>query len=94
MLLLLMMMTMMMIMMMTVLVLVSQAPAKISEVSTTIHGMFYIGYMPSFWIRLRALGDVHPSTFARVLARYWPAWVPSRIIPHPHTWTQGAVIIW
>lgn len=76
------------------LLLMRKAPAKISEVSTTIHGMFYIGYLPSFWIRLRALGDVMPSTFATFLAKYWPVWLPARLIPDPQLWTEGAIVIW
>ncbi len=76
------------------LLLMRKAPAKISEVSTTIHGMFYIGYLPSFWIRLRALGDVMPTTFATVLAKYWPAWIPVQYLPDPEMWTEGAVVIW
>lgn len=76
------------------LLLMRKKPAKISEVSATIHGMFYIGYLPSFWIRLRALGDVMPSTFATFLAKYWPSWIPLRMIPDPEMWTEGAIVIW
>lgn len=76
------------------LLLMRKAPAKISEVSTTIHGMFYIGYLPSFWIRLRALGDAMPSTFVNFLTRVWPAWIPARMVPDPAMWTEGAVVIW
>jgi len=76
------------------LLLMRKAPAKITEVSTTILGMFYIGYLPSFWIRLRALGDVMPSTFATFLAKYWPAWIPLHLIPDPPMWTEGAIVIW
>ncbi|EWM30338.1 phosphatidate cytidylyltransferase [Nannochloropsis gaditana] len=76
------------------LLLMRKAPAKITEVSTTILGMFYIGYLPSFWIRLRALGDVMPSTFASILAKVWPSWIPLRLIPDPEMWTEGAIVIW
>ena len=29
----------------------------ISEIATTFTGMFYLGYIPSFWVRIRQLGD-------------------------------------
>lgn len=75
------------------LLMMRKAPAKISEVATTILGMFYIGYLPSFWIRLRALGDVFPSTFASYLAARWPSWLPRSIIASPSAWTEGAIVI-
>lgn len=75
------------------LLLMRKAPAKISEVATTILGMFYIGYLPSFWIRLRGLGDVHPSAFAKYMARVWPAWMPLNLVPDPTAWTEGAIVI-
>ena len=31
-------------------------PTTMNDVSTTFMGMYYFGYMPSFWIRLRCLG--------------------------------------
>ncbi|KAL9182429.1 hypothetical protein ACHAXT_013081 [Thalassiosira profunda] len=35
----------------------------ISEIATTFTGMFYLGYIPSFWVRIRQLGgDLMPPT--------------------------------
>jgi phosphatidate cytidylyltransferase len=34
--------------------------ATVSEVSTTVFGIIYFGYLPSWWIRLHALGDSDP----------------------------------
>lgn len=60
--------------------------ALISEISTTFLGIFFFGYMPSFWVRLRALGTVSPTLFP-VLLQSW-GWTRA------DTWTQGAVVTW
>ena len=36
-------------------------PLSMNDVSTTFMGIYYLGYMPSFWIRLRRLTALHPS---------------------------------
>ncbi|HIK44841.1 MAG TPA: phosphatidate cytidylyltransferase [Leptolyngbyaceae cyanobacterium M65_K2018_010] len=48
--------------------------ATIADVAASILGLFYGGYLPSFWIRLRDLGD----NFATLpLGGFWPdAWPP------------------
>ena len=39
----------------------------IPEISTTFTGMFLLGYIPSFWVRIRALGgDIEPTRMAKV----------------------------
>lgn len=49
--------------------------ATIADVAASILGLFYGGYLPSFWIRLRDLGDVNATL---PLGGYWPAhWPPS-----------------
>jgi len=55
--------------------------------------MFYIGYLPSFWLRLRAQGLVVPSHFCKNLDKYWPMWITS-FFPSPLKWTSGAKVIW
>lgn len=35
---------------------------SISEIATTFTGMFYLGYVPSFWVRLRLLGAAREPT--------------------------------
>jgi len=35
--------------------------ATIADISTSILGLFYAGYLPSFWVRLRALGQAEVS---------------------------------
>ena len=32
--------------------------AKISEISTSLLGVFYLGYLPSFWIRLKSVNFI------------------------------------
>ncbi len=46
--------------------------ATIADVAASILGLFYGGYLPSFWIRLRDLGQVHHDNLP--LGGYWPAW--------------------
>jgi CDP-diglyceride synthetase len=74
-------------MVMTWLLLMQKKPATINEISTTFLGMFYVGYMPSFWVRLRALGVMEPTRFP-ALMRAIP-WAPPA-----DAWTLGAVVTW
>ncbi|QLE57233.1 phosphatidate cytidylyltransferase [Nostoc sp. TCL26-01] len=47
--------------------------ATIADVSASIMGLFYVGYLPSFWVRLRAIGTTAVSNLP--LGGYWPtAW--------------------
>lgn len=49
--------------------------ATIADVAASILGLFYGGYLPSFWVRLRDLGD---SSATLPLGGYWPdTWPPS-----------------
>jgi phosphatidate cytidylyltransferase len=43
--------------------------ATIADISTSILGLFYGGYLPSFWVRLRALGQSTASNLP--LDGYW-----------------------
>jgi hypothetical protein len=52
-------------------------------------GMFYVGYLSSFWIRLRALGVI-PSDVILGSAAV-PAWLTRYA---PDLFTQGAVVTW
>lgn len=60
--------------------------ASISEISSTFLGIFFMGYMPSFWVRLRALGEISPTLFPLILKQW--GWTGAS------TWTQGAVVTW
>ncbi len=44
--------------------------ATISDISSSILGLFYGGYLPSYWIRLRSLGSTEVSNLP--LWGYWP----------------------
>jgi len=63
----------------------------ISDISTTFLGLFYTGFLPSFWIRLRALGQVEPTRLGAVqfINKFWPGFLPA-----PDMWTIGAQITW
>eukprot|EP01041_Mallomonas_annulata_P007421 gene7421-15161_t len=60
--------------------------SSISEISTTFLGMFYVGYLPSFWVRLRALGEMTPTLFPVILQQW--GWTRA------DTWTKGAIVTW
>ncbi|TVQ06816.1 MAG: phosphatidate cytidylyltransferase [Leptolyngbya sp. DLM2.Bin27] len=50
--------------------------ATIADVAASILGLFYGGYLPSFWIRVRDLGDASTATLP--LGGYWPdTWPPT-----------------
>lgn len=65
--------------------------ATISDISTSIMGLFYGGYLPSYWVRLRV--DVSPavagvSTGALPLNGYWPeSWTNFHALPPELTTT-------
>lgn len=69
----------------------------ISDISTTFLGLFYTGYLPSFWVRLRALGEVGaPRLLGRLLGGPAPPAL-FRALPFlksPDLWTVGAQITW
>lgn len=73
-------------MLMIWLLIFNEKSASISEISTTFLGMFYVGYLPSFWVRLRALGEMTPTLFPIILQRW--GWTQA------DTWTKGAIVTW
>lgn len=45
--------------------------SSISEIATTFTGMFYLGYIPSFWVRTRLIGaDRAPTRLAPIMAPF------------------------
>ena len=62
--------------------------ASISEISTSLLGMFYIGYLPSFWVRLRALEHIieAPTMFPAIFGHY--KWL------NVDSWTAGSIVTW
>ncbi len=44
--------------------------ATIADISTSILGLFYCGYLPSYWVRLRAIDAATVSNLP--LSGYWP----------------------
>lgn len=41
-----------------------RSPPTIPEIATTFTGMFYLGYVPSFWVRIRLLSSHTPTRLA------------------------------
>jgi phosphatidate cytidylyltransferase len=60
--------------------------ASIADISTSILGLFYGGYLPSYWVRLR-VGFTPPSTLTIAsnnlpLMGYWPeSWIQPKLLP-------------
>ena len=61
--------------------------ASISEISTSLLGMFYLGYLPSFWVRLRSIETLSNLRFSSTLGNHL-LWLT------PQTWTIGATVTW
>ncbi len=68
--------------------------ATIADISTSILGLFYCGYLPSYWVRLRALGSAAISNLP--LGGYWPeTWTNFQALPQGLTATLLTFIcIW
>lgn len=71
---------------MTWLLLFKKTASSIAEISGTFLGMFYLGYLPSFWVRLRRMGEMSKIMFPQILRSL--SWTQA------DTWTHGAVITW
>ncbi|PKI70214.1 hypothetical protein CRG98_009406 [Punica granatum] len=56
---------------------------RFSQLSSTMFGLFYVGYLPCFWVKLRGLAA--PALNTRVGAR-WPI-----LLGGPAHWTVGLV---
>ena len=60
--------------------------ATIREISTSLLGMFYIGYLPSFWVRLKtcaSLGVVSPAVFPSFMSTF-----------SMQRWSVGSILTW
>lgn len=68
--------------------------ATIADISTSILGLFYCGYLPSYWVRLRSLDSVAFSNLP--LGGYWPeTWTNLKALPEGLTATLLTFIcIW
>lgn len=81
---------------------VKRTPTTIPEIATTFTGMFYLGYVPSFWVRIRLIGANQEPTrlaplaepFLRFVQNKAEANLPSFIPQAVHLpITTGAVFI-
>lgn len=59
--------------------------ATIADISTSILGLFYCGYLPSYWVRLRGLNSAAVSNLP--LGGYWPDWTNYPHLPQGLTAT-------
>ncbi len=67
--------------------------ATIADISSSILGLFYLGYLPSYWVRLRVgFADLIPSVDVATnnlpLMGYWPeTWLEPKLFPSALTVT-------
>mmetsp|Transcript_478 Transcript_478/g.1653 ORF Transcript_478/g.1653 Transcript_478/m.1653 type:complete len:393 (+) Transcript_478:195-1373(+) len=56
--------------------------ASIADIATTLLGIFYTGYCPSFYVRLHGFdfGGAEFSYLGRSIRAIWPSWLPSAVI--------------
>lgn len=68
--------------------------ATIADISASIMGLFYGGYLPSYWVRLRSLGQAQVSNLP--LDGFWPqSWTHLELLPQGLTCTLLAFLcIW
>lgn len=65
--------------------------ATIADISASIMGLFYVGYLPSFWIRLRSLGQADLSNLP--LDGFWlTSWQSLEALPQGLTHTLLAFV--
>ena len=74
------------------------AQMTIAAVQTTFMGMFYIGYLSSFWVRMRGIGAIPTGDMLKVMSTGVPfidatlgSWAT---YISPDVFTQGAVVTW
>jgi CDP-diglyceride synthetase len=75
--------------------------SSIPEIAATFTGMFYLGYVPSFWVRLRLVGaDMEPTRLYSLLKPFrlylktrFDVLIPDRLIRFPFT-TGSVFIFW
>lgn len=54
--------------------------ASIADISASILGLFYGGYLPSYWVRMRAISSTGTNNL--VLNGFWPnGWLPFDALP-------------
>lgn len=68
--------------------------ATIADISASIMGLFYGGYLPSYWVRLRSLGQMQASNLP--LDGFWASnWIDLKSLPQGLTATLLAFLcIW
>ncbi|WP_066375193.1 MULTISPECIES: phosphatidate cytidylyltransferase [unclassified Anabaena] len=65
--------------------------ATIADVSASIMGLFYVGYLPSYWVRLRAIGSTAINNLP--FAGNWPTtWTDILAVTNINALPQGLTI--
>lgn len=87
--------------MLLVLVSCSHSITTKTRAATTFTGMFYLGYVPSFWVRIRTLDALHrpPTRLAKAaapalhwLGQRWQHYLPAPLVPVTPI-TSGAIFV-
>ncbi|KGG19085.1 Phosphatidate cytidylyltransferase [Prochlorococcus marinus str. SS2] len=61
--------------------LLQPVPGSISDIAASIFGLFYLGFLPSYWIRLRGLSDYDLNASIKLMS-----------INHPNIFTLGMTV--
>ncbi|MDJ1178439.1 phosphatidate cytidylyltransferase [Roseofilum sp. BLCC_M91] len=48
--------------------------ATIADIAASILGLFYCAYLPSYWVRLRSIGEGSSLQWSLALPNHWPTW--------------------
>jgi phosphatidate cytidylyltransferase len=63
-------------------------PGTIGEISSSFMGIFYVGYLPSFWVRLRTISEGLPVVAVTAPKAMASLGLPADLV------TQGALVKW
>eukprot|EP00602_Paraphysomonas_sp_CaronLab_P012562 CAMPEP_0185040942 /NCGR_PEP_ID=MMETSP1103-20130426/39642_1 /TAXON_ID=36769 /ORGANISM="Paraphysomonas bandaiensis, Strain Caron Lab Isolate" /LENGTH=345 /DNA_ID=CAMNT_0027580469 /DNA_START=167 /DNA_END=1204 /DNA_ORIENTATION=+ len=61
------------------------ALTPINEIAATMLGILYVGYLPSYWVRVRRMGEIDPE--------YYPAFLKTLGLDKEGVLTNGAIVL-
>mmetsp|Transcript_10311 Transcript_10311/g.29356 ORF Transcript_10311/g.29356 Transcript_10311/m.29356 type:complete len:508 (-) Transcript_10311:35-1558(-) len=71
-----------------------QSYTTIPEIAATFTGMFYLGYVPSFWVRLRLIGSDMPPTRLYAILRPFRQYLKTKFgVLIPVRWIQSPITV-
>ena len=71
-----------------------QSYTTIPEIAATFTGMFYLGYVPSFWVRLRLIGsDMPPTRLFKILGPFREFLKTKFGVLIPNSWIRSPITV-